>query len=286
MNILHQDWKMISELVLSHSIEAASQILKWEVIGIAVSIALIFVFWKRNLLKRPANKYYNWAVKLYIPMILVVGFIFFGKIGIIKFAHKTLTKENEAAVDMIYKNSLGKVLGSADDEKSLIRYAEKIGTTVKTVEEGMDNLVYYITFNSDSTSNFVEKTVAAQMAGYFWKTKGKEMVYSGVYYLLAMALEKAHLPGDVEEKFTYENFKLGIEKLKDLDAKEFEDGMKKTIGSKTQHYIDSKMNTMFYMTLLTWLIIVLIPVIEYWAYKKFFEKKLLAQTNPKDNMIQ
>jgi hypothetical protein len=129
--------------------------------------------------------------------------------------------------------------------------------------------------NSKLDSNYVENTITAYFIQRFWKKQGRELVTSGVYYLLMMALEKAHIPGEPEKNLTYEEFKLGVEKLKELDAKKFEAGLKKTIGSKTQNYIDSSMNKMFFMNLLIWLLIACVPIIEWYIYKKY----VLAKAN-------
>jgi hypothetical protein len=279
MDLQHIDWKLISDLLIDNSIEAGSTILKWEFIGIAVSIFLIVLFWKRGIFKRPANKYYNWTVKLYIPLLLVVGFIFFGKAGVIRFAHQYLTKQNQEAVNVIYDKTFGSLLGSADDPKSLIRYAETIGKTVKTVDEGMNNLGSYVMMNSKLDSNYVENTISAYMIQRMWKEKGRDIVIGGAYYLFMMVLEKAHIPGEPEKNLTIEEFKYGIEKLKELDAHKAEAGLKQTIGGKTQSYIDSKMNGMFYMNLFFWLILILVPILEYVLYKKYFEPRLIASQN-------
>jgi hypothetical protein len=270
------NWELVSTLVIENSIEAASKILKWEIIGIVISIALIIIYWKRGILKRPAHKYYNWSVKLYIPLLLIIGFIFFGKAGVIRFAHEFLTRQNQDAVNALYDKSFGQVLGHADDPKSLIRYAEKIGQTVKTVDEGMNNLATHVMLNSSLDSNYVENSMTALMVQHFWKTKGRELIIAGSYYLFMMVLEKAHIPGEPEKNLTIEEFKYGIEKLKDLDAHKLEAGIKDKIGGKTQSYIDSKMHTMFYLNLLFWLLLALVPLIEYLLYKKIFEKKLMA----------
>jgi hypothetical protein len=279
MDLQHINWKLISDLVIENSVEAASTILKWESIGLAVSIFLIVLFWKRGFFKRPANKYYNWSVKIYIPLLLVIGFVFFGKAGIIRFAHHYLTKQNQEAVNIIYDKTFGSLLGSADDPKSLIRYAETIGKTVKTVDEGMNSLGSYVMMNSKLDSNYVENTISAYMIQRMWKEKGRDIVIGGAYYLFMMVLEKAHLPGEPEKNLTIEEFKYGIEKLKELDAHKAEAGLKQIIGGKTQSYIDSKMNTMFYLNLLFWLLLIFIPILEYFLYKKYFEQKIIASQN-------
>jgi hypothetical protein len=148
MDIHHIDWKLVSDIIIDNSIEAASSILIWELIGIAVSIVLIVLYHKRKIFRRETNKYYHWAVKLYIPYLLVIGFIFFGKAGVIRFGHQYLNRQNQEAVNVIYDKSFGRILGNADDPNSLIRYAEHIGTAIKTGDDAMNSLACHDKFKT------------------------------------------------------------------------------------------------------------------------------------------
>ena len=266
-------WSIIKDIVLPHTGTLIFNTIIFLFLGFTISIFYIFILHKKKVLKRNL-KYYNWAVKLYIPM-LIIGFLFiFGHIGFITGVYKIINKENEAIVSSIYNNVLEI---SFESEKSKNDFIITLQQSAKEAKDGSNSIaesLKIITTEYNVGYSIIDDN--KNKLATFLINKYRDDIYKISFYgMLNTAGAKVHI--DINKSLSYKEFSAGMDALLHIGYKDIENGIK----NKLTHWFDALLYSQYKSLVLSQLVLLLIficlPLIEFFIYKKWIEPKYSNQ---------
>ncbi len=262
-------WNIIKDIILPHIGTLIFNIIIFILLGFIIAIFYSIILHKKKILKRKP-KYYNWAVKLYIPM-LVVGFIFiFGHIGFITGIYKILDKENKAIVSGIYNNVLKQ---SFESEKSKNEFIHKLQQSAIEVKDGSYALVasLKIITTEYNTGYSVIDNNKNKVVTFLIDKYGDDIYKTSVYAMLNVAGASAHV--NIKESLSFNEFSAGMDFLLKVGFKDIKQG----IIDKLMIWYDSVLYNQYKSLVLSQLILLLIiislPLIEFFIYKRWVAPK-------------
>ena len=224
---------------------------------------------KKKVLKRKP-KYYNWAVKLYIP-ITIVGFLFvFGHIGFITGVYKILKNENEAIISDVFDNALKLYFESEESKNKLITELQQLA---KETKDGSKVLIEFIKVETKeyNTGYSVIDRSKNKLASFILDKYGDDAYKICLYAMLNKAAGKAHI--NIDESLPYKNFSTGMDFLLEVGYKDIE----KEIKNKLKVWLDSLLYSQYKSLILFQLILLFVimslPLIDFFINKKWIEPK-------------
>ncbi len=262
-------WHIIKDIILPHSGTLLFNTLIFLFIGFIFALFYIILLSKRKVLKR-IPKYYNWAVKLYIPILLLSFLYIFGQFGFIRGVYKILHQEQPQVISGIYNQALGlyfeseesknrtihEIQGMAIEAKDgslkltqqLKEYSKRYHTGITVVDKGKDKIVNYI------------------LSSY-----GDQIYTIGLYGMLSAA--GTHI--DINETMPYDAFSKGMDFLLSVGHKDIELAILEKLNYWASYLLNYQYEGMTKSLLTILLIIMIFPLVEFYIYKIWIEKKYL-----------
>lgn len=262
-------WSIIKDTVLPHLGTLIFNSILFLFIGFILSIVYIFFLRKKKIFKR-IPKYYNWAVKLYIP-ILIVGFLFvFGHIGFITGTYKVIDKENKRIVSSIYHNILKL---SFESEESKNEFIIELQQSAIEVKDGSTALGASLkaTATAYNTGYAVIDNNKNKLTDFLIDKYGDEIYKITIYGMLQAAGAKAHI--NINKAFSYQEFSAAMNVLLDIGHKDIEQGIKDKLTIWLDALLYHQYKSLIVSQLILLLIIIGLPLIEFFIYKKWIEPK-------------
>ncbi len=264
-------WNIIKDVVIPHSGTLILNIILFLGIGFITSIIYILVLSKRRVLKREA-KYYNWAVKLYIP-ILIIGFLYiFGQIGAIRGIYCIIQKEEKLIVSGI-STSISKQFFESEESKN--EFIKEIQQTAIEVKEGNDAFV-----------GAIKSMASVNNTGYSLIDKSKNKIseyliekYGGDLYKITMygIINAATPHADMSETLSYKEFNIAMDLLIHVGHKDIERSIADKLTVWFDHWLSSQYRSLVYSLLITLIIIMIIPLFEYGVYRFYIKPRYLEK---------
>lgn len=273
-------WSIIKDIVMPHTWILTSQTLIFLFFGFILSIFYIIILNKKKVLTRNP-KYYNWAVKVYIPT-LIVGFLFvFGYTGFITGVYKVMNKEKETIVSSVYNHVLKLSFESENSKNEFIVNLQISAIVVKGGSKVLLASLKKTTSEYNSGYSIIDDN-KNKLANYLIDKYADDIYKIVIYGMLDAAGAKANI--NIEEELTYDDFSTGMDLLLDLDYKDIEQGIKDKLLIWFDDLLYKQYKSLLYTQLILLLIIMSLPLIEFFIYKKWIEPKYLNQLIKKQNL--
>ncbi|TXN34743.1 hypothetical protein FVB32_09065 [Flagellimonas hymeniacidonis] len=264
-------WEITKDTILPHMGTLVLNTILFVIVGFLLSIIFVILLSKKRVFKR-IPKYYNWAVKLYIPILIGVCLYVFGQIGFLRGVYVVLNKEKSRIVTSIYEQTLGLAFESEQSKSEFLKWmqiAAKDATKGSNwFAESMKNKL----LDPDSGISPIDKS-NNKTTTYLVEKYQKDIYKICVYGLLSH-----HKTGDyaIMESISYEEFSTAIDFLLDIGHNDIELAIKDRLTIWFVSLLDYQYQSMIKSLLILLLGIMGLPLVEFFIYKKWIEAKLIG----------
>lgn len=259
-------WHLIKDIILPHSGTLIYNIFLFITLGILTSIVYVIVLYKKGVFTRKP-KYYNWVVKLYIPLLIATFLYCFGQIGFLKGVYKIVNSEKELFVGSLYAGTIGYAF---ETEKDKVKFVKETQAYAKNAKDGTNLLIEPYKqrlLKLDSGNSFVNNS-KNKLSLFLIQNYGDDICASSVYGILKMSGKNEG------ETMDLETFTAATEYLLAADHKVIESAIIDKLNFWFTSFIDSHYNSMLKSIIIVLAIIISLPIIEFLVYKKWIEPKL------------
>jgi len=261
-------WSILSDTVLPNSGTLILNIVLFLFLGFVVALLYCILLGKKGIFKR-TPKYYNWAVKLYIPLLFIGILYIFGQWGFIRGIYKILDHEKTTIVEGVYNVSMLGIFRSEDEKNKFVLSAQLLA---KEVKSGADN--YAVVFedylkNQNTDNSFINNT-KNKLAEYIVNNYSKDL-YKLTMYAFVHAAGKGHI--DLSETLPYEEFSSIMDALLEVGYQDIEKVVIEKLSEWFSLGITSQYNGIVKSLLILLFIVLFIPLLEYFIYKKWIAPK-------------
>ncbi len=262
-------WHILKDIVLPHSGTLIINMVLLLVIGFTISLFYIIILSKRKIFKR-IPKYYNWAVKLYIPILILSFLYIFGQLGFIRGVYKILHKEQPRVVSGIYDQALGLYFESEENKNNAIRKIQSMAIEAK--DGSLEFTKQLKDFNKKhQTGVAVIDQSKDKITNYILSSHGEQIYKLGLYGMLSAT--GTHI--DFNETIPYDVFSKGMDFLLNVGHKDIELAILDKLNYGVDYLLSYQYKGMVKSLLTILLLIMLFPLLEYYVYKIWIEKKYL-----------
>lgn len=260
-------WEITKHYILPNVGTIIINVILFFLLTLIIAISYISILSRKKVFKR-TPKYYNWAVKLYIPLLLI-GIIYTGiQFGVIRGTYKILDNNRLSIVNNIYNTTAHQFFANEKEKQSFIQVisqlASKSQQSSKLLSQSFAKKMKQIHTGNTNVDN-----VKNNLTNYLINNYGDEIYSLSMYGLILAALPHA----DLTESLPYEEFREAIKVLLATDVKYIEASITKTLDQWCHELLVSKYWVMIILTIILLLTIMAIPLIEFFIYKKWIEKK-------------
>ncbi|WP_298320484.1 hypothetical protein [uncultured Aquimarina sp.] len=266
-------WSILRDIVLPNSGTLIFNIIIFLFLGFIIGIIYCIVLWRKGIFKR-APKYYNWAVKLYIPL-LIVGILYvFGQWGFIRGIYKILDNEKTMIVKGIYNGSVQQIFESEDAKNKFVLSAQMLA--IKAKSDSQDYAVFFKKHlkNYDTGSSFLNKT--KNKLAKFIVNNYSDDLYKLTMYALITSAGKGHI--DFSEALPYEEFNAAMDLLLEVGYQDIEKVVLEKLSQWFSMGIAAQYHGMVKSLLILLFLILIVPLLEYFIYKKWVAPKYIPKT--------
>jgi len=266
-------WSILRDIVLPNSGTLIFNIIIFLFLGFIIGIIYCILLWRKGIFKR-APKYYNWAVKLYIPL-LIVGILYvFGQWGFIRGIYKILDNEKTMIVKGIYNGSVQQIFESEDAKNKFVISAQMLA--IKAKSDSQDYAVFFKKHlkNYDTGSSFLNKT-KNKLAKFIVNNYSNDL-YKLTMYALITSAGKGHI--DFSEALPYEEFNAAMDLLLEVGYQDIEKVVLEKLSQWFSMGITAQYHGMVKSLLILLFLILIVPPLEYFIYKKWIAPKYIPKT--------
>lgn len=266
-------WEIIRDIVLPHSGTLLFNTLLFLFLGFVVSLVYCIILYRKGVFTR-VPRYYNWAVKLYIPILFAGILYLFGQWGFIRGVYKILDKERPTIVEGVYQGTLKQFFKNEEEKNKFIRSIQTFASETKTDSEAFLHGFEKQMEQYDTGTTFLNNT-KNKLSKYLIQHYGEDVYKAAIYGMLTSAGKGAHI--NISEALPYSEYSAGMDFLLSVGHQDLE----KVILQKLDQWCDGFLKTQYYgMTKSLFIFLVLlmlIPLLEYFIYKKWFESELIKK---------
>ncbi len=260
-------WDIIKDIIIPHTATLVFNIILFVFIGLVLSIIYCVILSKKGIFKRKP-KYYNWAVKLYIPTLIGVFLYIFTNIGFLRGFYKIIDKERDPIVTSVYDHTLSFAFKTEEAKNNFVK---KVQVSANEVKDGSNHLMVELKkasldYNSGISLIDDSKNKAAH---YLIEKYGDDIYKISLYGMLNIAGAKAHT--NINESLPYNEFSAGMDLLLEIGHKDIEQSIKDKLVEWFSSLLYYQYKSMIKPLIIILLIIISIPIIEFIIYKKWIE---------------
>ena len=260
-------WSVTKDTILPDSGTLISNIIILTCIGFILSIVYIIILSKKKVLRR-TPKYYNLLVKLYIPILIVTFLYIFGHIGFLRGVYKVLDKEKEPVITALYTSTLSTIFKSEESKNSFIK---KLQASANLTKIGSD---YFIAELKEKSLNYTSGVSLIdesknKIANYLIEEYGNDIYKTSLYGLLTAAGAKTGM--DIKESLSYDEFSDAMNFLLNVGYKDIEKAIKERLFVWYNYLLESQYNSMTKSLLFLLILVMSLPVIEFFIYNKWIK---------------
>lgn len=266
-------WSIIKDIIIPYSGTLIFNTILFLFIGLILSIIYSIILSKKRVFKR-RPKYYNWSVKLYIPMLIGMFLYVFGQIGFLRGVYKILNKEKESIVTSVYVKTLSLTFESEENKNAFIKEIQISAKDVKDSSSYLMKRLKKTTQNYNSGISIVDES-KNKISIYLIEKYGNDIYKTGVYGMLNLAGAKAHI--NINESMPYSEFSTAMDFLLSVEHRDIELAIKDKLIIWFTSLLDYQYHSMKKSFFILLLIIMSIPVIEFFIYKKWIEPNLIKK---------
>lgn len=280
---MKQDWKALAAVVSDHLGSTLGSVISAVLIGLLVSIALIVLFWKLGIFHRPANKWYNWGVKLYIPYLVVACVIIAAQCGFYRAVYVELVAANDAVVASLYERSIGPALGSPAARQSFLGSLQNTARSGQNLGQSITGAIKEALHGRVAEKRSVSDRAAMVVADWFIDRYENDIASAILYGIYLKAGDHLHLHS-TGKPMEYHEFKQGAEYLLTLDLSTVETAIQGNLGALTHGLIEGQYKGMIKGVLLLGTLLILLPVLEWgiyrWMMRRYATQAQVALVEP------
>ncbi|MCJ8288464.1 MAG: hypothetical protein HRT58_00415 [Crocinitomicaceae bacterium] len=234
---------------------------------------LVFVFvllWKIEFFKRN-RKYYNMAIKLYIPYIVITTFYISILLGLITGVAEVLEDKNEKLVEYTYRNTVSPIIDSSEHWDT---FFTRLNEAATEIDEKNEKFSLTLLFDSIDPFSFQDSTSLKVNSSFSEEMSAK--INSKIYYALVMGaiLSKN---GNTSVSYTgnikVEKFQSILAELKTITKEDVEDEIKLELSVALDELISTQYSSMFWGTILLYLGLLLPLFVEFFLYKNWLKER-------------
>jgi hypothetical protein len=241
------------------------------VLGFVISFILIFSLRKFKAISR-GHKYYNWLVKLYIPLIIIINIIFSLKIGLFFGVYKALQKDSYTISEQVYNSSTQYIF---KDKQSKVKFISDLKLIVSELSQNNKNVkiqLVDIVKAYDIKYKVVNKP-KNWLASAFADKYG-DRIHTLVLYGVLNSIPHV----DITKDLSYEEFDKVTQQLLQLNPENLEKSLVEKIQNLFLMILKSQFKAIIKGILLIWALLMLIPWLEFWIYKYVMKRKMKKQS--------
>lgn len=263
---MKKDWKALAALASEHLGSTMGSVFSAVLIGLLVSIVLIVAYGKLGVFRRPANKWYNLGVKLYIPYLLAVCVTIAVQCGFYRAVYKGLLVVNDTLVASLYERALGPALGSPEARQAFLTSLQETARGGQGLGQAITGAIKEALHSRVAEGGAMTDRAAVAVADWFIDRYENDIASAILYgiYLKADGHLQLHTTGEPME---YHEFKEGAEYLLNLDLAKVEVAIQSNLGTLTHGLIESQYKGMMKGALILGALLVLLPVVEWGIYR-------------------
>ncbi len=264
-------WSIFKDIILPHSGTLLFNCILFLFIGFILSILYIVILSKKQIFIRKP-KYYNWAVKLYIPL-LILGFLYlFGQIGLTRGVYKILHKEKASIVSGIFHGVLD---FSFESEESKNIFIKGIQQSAIATKDGSNILVESIKdfVQKHGTGNSLIDNTKNKASSYLIEKYGEDIYKMVIYGMITVSGK--HI--NINESLPYDEFSTVMDIMLVTGYKDIEQAITNKLTDWSDSLLSSQYHSMVKSLLILLLILISIPLLEYFIYKKWIEPSYLKK---------
>lgn len=227
--------------------------------GLLISLILILIMRKYQAFYRKP-KYYNWSVKLYIPAIFIVNGIFSLQLGVFWGSYEALKRDSFSISSQIYSSGVGFVF---KDQKIKADFIRGLRTFVLKVNRNNEDAKIKITdlVRACDTKYGTINQPKKRMASWLMNRYG-DRINTVVVYGILNSIPDIKVTGDL----SYHEFDKITEQLLILDPDNIENSIVEKIQDVFLMALKSEFKTIAGSLLTLWIILMIIPWIEFWIH--------------------
>lgn len=262
-------WAVCRDIIIPESLTVIWNLVLYGFIGILVTILLLVLGSRYKMFTR-VNRYYNWAVKLYIPLIIIGTLYFSLQIGLFRGIYKVLDHETLPVSNAVYEQVIGRAFDSQAEKETYLNDLKTLLVEYSNSAEALADALKAEVLNNSVDIGVVDK---AKNALAVWLIDNyKEDIFSAVVFgLLSAGGEKV----GVSEKLSWSESKELLDVLMKTDAASIETVVQEKLAEMLGNLLHSQYAGLRNSTILLWALIVLaLPILEFFIYKRWLEARL------------
>jgi hypothetical protein len=262
---MNTDWKALAAVAGDHLGSTMGSMFSAVLIGLLVSIALVLVYGKLGVFRRPVNKWYHRGVKLYIPYLLVVVVTIAVQCGFYRAVYKALIAVNDAVVSSLYERALGPALGSPAARQAFLTRVQETARSGQNLGQVITGAIKETLHSRLMDESSMSDRAAAAVADWFIDRYEDDIATAILYgiYLKAGGHLQLH---SADHPMEYDEFKEGADYLLNLDLAKVESAIQGNLGTLTHGLIESQYKGAMKGALMIGALLVLLPVVEWSIY--------------------
>ncbi|SFW60352.1 hypothetical protein [Cellulophaga fucicola] len=260
-------WSITKDIILPHTGTLILNSILFLIIGLFLSIIYAVILHKKGVLKRKP-KYYNWLVKLYIPIIIGLFMYIFGQIGFLRGVYKIIDKEKAIVVNGLYDVSIDYTFDSEESKNDFIKRLQEAAKEARTGSNYLSDILKISAVNYN-TGNSVIDAGKNKLSLYLIDEYGDEIYTTGMYAMLNVAGAKAHI--NINEALPYNEFSSAMEILLDVGYNDIEIAVKDKLTNWFSTMLESQYKSMVKSLCFLLLIIMAFPLLEFFIYTRYMK---------------
>jgi hypothetical protein len=264
-------WGVCKDFLLPETATVVWSLVLYGVLGFVLAVVLLVLGQRFKVFTR-SRKYYNWAVKLYIPLIIIGTLYFALQLGLFRGIWKVMDNEAEVMTEGVYTQTVDRLFVTPAEKDAFLAFCKlQLVTYEQSSEVFIDTLKAQIMDNNTGVGLLDE---AKNKVSVWLIDTFKDEIFSAIVFgALSKAAEKSGIP--VEASWS-ESAKM-MEVLLRTDVAHLEVEIKRKITETLQKLFHSQYSSVRKSTWIMWFLIVLfVPLVE-WAIYVFWLRKWLEK---------
>jgi hypothetical protein len=269
-------WALCRDYILPESGTLVWNLVLYGILGLVVAIGLLALGQKYGLFTRN-YKYYNWGVKLYIPLILLGTLYFSLQLGLFRGIYRVMDDQTELMAEGIYGQTVDRLVETpAEKEAYLVTMKATVVLYHGATNAFVDTLKQEI-LNRDSGYGLVDD-VKDGLTSWLIDRYGDD-IFSAI---VATVLEEAAKKAGADVHLAWDDPSHWIAAMEQLDLALVEAKIHDALAGFIHHIFESQFRSARTSTLLLWFgITLLFPLVEWAVYhywlRNWIERRLARE---------
>lgn len=265
-------WNVFSDLILPESLTVIWSLVLYGVLGLALMILLLVVGHRLRFFRR-IPKYYNWAVKLYIPLVIIGTLYFALQWGLGRGVYKVLDHQTPKLTDGLYHAVVDPQFKTPQEKEQFLREVKAMLAMYRHSSQQFAEELKAMILGSNTELGLIDD--AKNKLSVWLIDRYKDEIFSAVVFgALSVAGEKAGVNGEL----SWSEAGKALDILLAADANHIESAIQRSLGESGQHLLGNQYRKFWHSTVLLWFAIVMLgPILEFLIYKKWLEPRFRSR---------